>query len=143
MSLGIRAVRARPLISFLNAPSTGSSTNSIRSFSGSLRRKSFKHKPGDLPGLNEEDQGTFSRTDRDVRFDYPADKDVPEGIPVQGRSKRTLSTFSLEHRVVALTGGARGLGLVMAEALVVSGANVALIDLNCEPPKLRERPNAD
>jgi D-arabinitol 2-dehydrogenase len=43
--------------------------------------------------------------------------------------KPTLSTFSLEGRVCVVTGGAQGLGLVMSRALVMSGASVALIDL--------------
>ena len=29
-----------------------------------------------------------------------------------------------------MTGGARGLGLVMSQALVVSGSDVAIVDLN-------------
>ena len=45
-------------------------------------------------------------------------------------SKRTLASFSLEDRVGVVTGGARGLGLVMGQALVVSGADVAIVDLN-------------
>jgi len=44
--------------------------------------------------------------------------------------KRTLPSFSLEDRVAMVTGGARGLGLVMTQALVNSGADVAIIDLN-------------
>jgi len=53
---------------------------------------------------------------------------------VQGRgaNKRTLASFSLEGRVGVVTGGARGLGLVMSQALVVSGASVAIVDLNRE-----------
>lgn len=46
--------------------------------------------------------------------------------------KRTLASFSLEGRVAVVTGGARGLGLVMSQALVVSGASVAVVDLNRE-----------
>lgn len=71
--------------------------------------------------------------------------------PVQGRGgfhfRRTLATFSLEGtqsripdrgvptndvsgRSGVVTGGARGLGLVMSQALVISGADVAIVDLN-------------
>ncbi|KAF2454147.1 hypothetical protein BDY21DRAFT_354216 [Lineolata rhizophorae] len=46
--------------------------------------------------------------------------------------KRTLDSFSLEGHVGLVTGGARGLGLVMAQSLVVSGADVAIVDLNKE-----------
>ncbi len=47
--------------------------------------------------------------------------------------KRTLPTFSLEGKVAIITGGARGLGLVMGQALVASGADLAIVDLNSEP----------
>lgn len=53
---------------------------------------------------------------------------------MQGRGglhfKRTLASFSLEGRVGVVTGGARGLGLVMSQAMVISGADVAIVDLN-------------
>ena len=53
---------------------------------------------------------------------------------VQGRGgfhmKRTLPSFSLEGKVAVVTGGARGLGLVMGQALVQSGADLAIVDLN-------------
>lgn len=41
----------------------------------------------------------------------------------------TLPSFSLAGRVCVVTGGAQGLGLVMSRALVLSGASVALVDL--------------
>lgn len=78
--------------------------------------------------------GTMSRTEKHIQIVHPAEKDMPRSVPVQGRggshSKRTLASFSLEDRVGVVTGGARGLGLVMAQALVISGADVALVDLN-------------
>ncbi|KAI5851878.1 hypothetical protein BZA05DRAFT_46252 [Tricharina praecox] len=43
---------------------------------------------------------------------------------------RTLSSFSLEGKTAIVTGGARGLGYVMTQALVESGADVAIVDLN-------------
>lgn len=59
---------------------------------------------------------------------------MPRSKPVQGRGgmhfKRTLASFSLDGKVGIVTGGARGLGLVMSQAMVVSGADVALVDLN-------------
>lgn len=81
-----------------------------------------------------EHEGRFSRTDNSIRVQYPDEPDLPSSKPVQGRGgfhfKRTLATFSLEDRVGLVTGGARGLGLVMSQALVVSGADVAIVDLN-------------
>ncbi|CAK7241204.1 MAG: hypothetical protein STHCBS139747_002663 [Sporothrix thermara] len=39
-------------------------------------------------------------------------------------------TFSLAGKLVLLTGAARGLGLVMGQAIVSSGADLAMVDLN-------------
>lgn len=83
---------------------------------------------------SDEHEGSFARTDKDVRVEYPEEHELPSSVPVQGRGglhfKRTLASFSLEGRVGVVTGGARGLGLVMSQALVVSGADVAIVDLN-------------
>lgn len=87
------------------------------------------------PGFSEH-EGRFSRTDKTIRIEHPEDHEMPSSRPVQGRGgfhfKRTLATFTLEGRVGIVTGGARGLGLVMSQALVVSGADVAIVDLNSE-----------
>lgn len=84
------------------------------------------------PGYKHE--GSQSRTDDSIVVEYPEDGDFPPEPVVQGRGgphmKRTLPQFSLEGRVAVVTGGARGLGLVMAQSLVTSGASVALVDLN-------------
>lgn len=56
------------------------------------------------------------------------------GRLVQGRSrlqfKATLASFSMEGKVVVITGGCGGLGLVMGQGLVESGADLAIVDLN-------------
>jgi NAD(P)-dependent dehydrogenase (short-subunit alcohol dehydrogenase family) len=53
---------------------------------------------------------------------------------VQGRGgfhyKRTLSSFSLEGKVGVVTGGARGLGLMMSQSLIISGGDLAIVDLD-------------
>jgi D-arabinitol 2-dehydrogenase len=55
------------------------------------------------------------------------DADIgPQGVHM----KRTLPTFSLEGRTAVVTGGARGLGLVMGQALINSGADLAIVDMN-------------
>lgn len=86
------------------------------------------------PGESGDHEGQFARTDESVRVKYPDEKDLPSSRPVKGRGgahfKPTLATFSLEGRVAVVTGGARGLGLVMAQALTDSGADVAIVDLN-------------
>lgn len=99
--------------------------------------KLYKEDKGSAKDLTDGDtahEGSFSRTDNTVSFSHPEDHDLPRSTPVQGRGglhfKRTLASFSLEGRVGVVTGGARGLGLVMSQALVISGADVAIVDLN-------------
>ena len=77
--------------------------------------------------------GAFSRTDNRIQLNHPEDARLEEKS-YEGTGgmhfKRTLSTFTLEGRTVVVTGGARGLGLVMSQACLLSGANVAIVDLN-------------
>ena len=79
-------------------------------------------------------EGQFARTDESITVEYPEETDLPRSQIIQGRGgfhlKRTLDTFSLEGRVAVVTGGARGLGLVMGQSLVQSGADLAIVDLN-------------
>lgn len=79
-------------------------------------------------------EGSFSRTDKEVEILHPDEKNMPRSEAVAGRGgshfRRTLPSFSLEGRVGVVTGGAQGLGLVMSQALVISGADVAIVDLN-------------
>jgi D-arabinitol 2-dehydrogenase len=88
------------------------------------------------PTDKQSHEGSFSRTDRDVSFEYPDEHEFPRSQIVQGRGgphmKRTLPSFSLEGKVAIVTGGARGLGLVMGQALVTSGADLAIVDLNSQ-----------
>lgn len=85
-------------------------------------------------GAASEQEGRFARTDESVKIEYPDDENMPRSPIVQGRGgmhfKRTLAQFSLEHKVSLVTGGARGLGLVMAQSLVASGSDLAIVDLN-------------
>ena len=78
--------------------------------------------------------GSNARTDDTIQVEYPQDGELPSSAPVQGRGglhfKRTLASFSLEGKVGVITGGARGLGLVMSQAMVISGADIAIVDLN-------------
>lgn len=116
--------------------------SSIRQFSFSPCRPDKEPPNGDHdaattagePGESGDHEGQYARTDKSVRVEYPEEEDLPPSLPVQGRGgfhfKRTLASFSLEGRVGVVTGGARGLGLVMAQALVTSGADVAIVDMN-------------
>jgi len=82
----------------------------------------------------KDDVGHNARTDDSIQVEYPEEGELPSSIPVQGRGgrhqKRTLASFSLQGKVGVVTGGARGLGLVMSQAMVISGADIAIVDLN-------------
>lgn len=88
------------------------------------------------PGSTGDHEGQYARTREDIVVEYPEEKDLPPSQPVVGRggihALRTLAAFSMEGKVAVVTGGARGLGLVMAQALVTSGADVAIVDMNRE-----------
>lgn len=88
------------------------------------------------PGASGEHEGQFARTDPKHQFEHPSERNYPKSQVVQGRggehNMRTLASFSMEGKVGVVTGGARGLGLVMTQALVISGADVAIVDMNSE-----------
>ncbi|KAG6257239.1 hypothetical protein E4U23_007436 [Claviceps purpurea] len=101
--------------------------------------------------------GHYARTDSHIEVEHPDERDLPSSQPVHGTGgqfvKPTLPSFSLDGRVGVVTGGARGLGLVMAQGMVFSGADVALVDMNEEEAQkqtkllmdafTRENPNAE
>ncbi|KAJ4405156.1 hypothetical protein N0V82_010374 [Gnomoniopsis sp. IMI 355080] len=82
--------------------------------------------------------GSFARTDDSITVEYPADHELPSSEPVTGAGRSgmhvypTLASFSLEGKVGLVTGGARGLGLVIGQGMVVSGADLAIVDMNKE-----------
>ena len=89
---------------------------------------------GEPPKGGTPEPGGFARTDESITVEYPDEGELPPSAPVQGRGgqhmKRTLASFSLEGKVGVVTGGARGLGLVMGQGMVISGANLAIVDMN-------------
>ena len=110
-------------------------TASLREKDDPYHQSSTAAPHGTSAGAHE---GSASRTDNQIQIDYPPDHEMPSSAPVQGRGgfhlKRTLPSFSLENRVAVITGGARGLGLVMGQAIVESGADLAIVDLNSTRP---------
>lgn len=82
--------------------------------------------------------GSHSRTDAEVEIEYPAEHELPSSKPVSGAGgqyvKPTLASFSLDGNVGVVTGGARGLGLVIGQGMVYSGSDLALVDMNSEIP---------
>ncbi|KAK0628630.1 hypothetical protein B0T17DRAFT_160310 [Bombardia bombarda] len=84
------------------------------------------------------DGGSNARTDNSITVEYPSDDKLPSSQPIIGAGRAgvhvfpTLATFSLQGKVGVVTGGARGLGLVMGQGMVISGADLAIVDLNKE-----------
>lgn len=117
---------------------------SVRRFTGSASQLKKSPVEDDVnyattsgePGQTGSHEGQYARTNQDIKVEYPEEKDLPPSNPVVGKGgehfKRTLASFSMEGKVAIVTGGARGLGLVMAQALVTSGADVAIVDMNRE-----------
>lgn len=101
--------------------------------------------------------GSYSRTDGDIEVEYPEEHELPSSAPVRGTGgqyvKPTLSSFTLDGKVGVVTGGARGLGLVIGQGMVFSGSDVALVDMNKEEAEkqtkllidafVKENPNAE
>jgi D-arabinitol 2-dehydrogenase len=107
---------------------------SSRRFSRSPNAKNSSHDDattGHPPKASGQHEGKSARTDPSKRFHY-SEPETSE--PVRGHGGRhfkpTLASFSLEGKVAVVTGGARGLGLVMAQGLMTGGAEIALVDLN-------------
>lgn len=82
--------------------------------------------------------GSYSRTDPGVEVEYPEEHELPQSKPVRGIPgqyvKPTLASFSLDGNVGVVTGGARGLGLVIGQGMVYSGSDLALVDMNSKFP---------
>jgi hypothetical protein len=140
-----RSIRALPTRPAALAAITRAPASSLRPLSyTAIRANNKKDDPTKDPllsattkapeGAAGEHEGRFARTDESVQIPYPPDSEMPAQPIVQGRGgmhfKRTLAQFSLENKVSMVTGGARGLGLVMAQGLVASGSDLAIVDLN-------------
>lgn len=86
------------------------------------------HVGGSFPRGRRE---SYARTDETVQIPHPDESKLPHSPTIEGmRYKRTLTQFSLEKKVTIVTGGARGLGLVMSQAIITSGSDLAIVDLN-------------
>ena len=48
-------------------------------------------------------------------------------------NENVLDTFSLQNRVIAITGGAQGIGLALVVAATQAGAKVAVLDVVEKP----------
>ncbi|KAK7962535.1 D-arabinitol 2-dehydrogenase, partial [Apiospora aurea] len=127
----LRSVAAAPIRTNTPASKTVAAvasfhtTRTLRDNSGGSNKKPNSPHPG-----------SFARTDENITVEYPEEGELPASKPVTGRGgdhmKRTLASFSLEGKTGVVTGGARGLGLVMGQGMVISGANLAIVDMNKE-----------
>jgi hypothetical protein len=89
------------------------------------------------PRLRAQDKhrtaGNAATIDPEVRSSPATDHDIKaKTASTEEAVKLTLPSFSLSGRTIVITGGARGLGLVMGQGIVASGADVAIVDLNGE-----------
>lgn len=133
-----RAALARPTAT--QVPRTAFKASHQRFISTTLARRDPTEQEHEAsttssrPGESGDHEGRFARTDEGVRIEYPEEENLPRSAPISGRggvhNMRTLASFSLEGKTGVVTGGARGLGLVMSQALVISGADVAIVDMN-------------
>lgn len=110
-----------------------------------------------VPPRQDGKPGSYSRTDKTIEVEYPEEDELPSSRPVRGVPgqyvKPTLGSFTLDGNVGIVTGGARGLGLVIGQGMVYSGSNLALVDMNkdeCDKQAkllveafIRENPNAE
>ena len=84
--------------------------------------------------LGRDKSASHSQTDSDIEVKYPDEQDLPKSKPIAGAGgqyvKPTLTSFTLDGNVGIVTGGARGLGLVIGQGMVFSGSNLALVDMN-------------
>lgn len=141
-----QAVRAVSVPSRLAASQVASRSPLVAANIRTLSSTTIRRNKDDIPrelkdattaapkGATAPHEGAYARTDQSVVIEYPEAHEVPRSRIVQGRGgmhfKRTLPSFSLENKVSVMTGGARGLGLVMGQALVASGSDLAIVDLN-------------
>lgn len=146
----LRAVGRRPTVA---APATTvTTTTANRSNAGATRLlattknhvRAYVKESRQRPQASNRDKsepthaGTFARTDDSITVEYPEDHELPSSGPITGAGRAglhvypTLANFSLQGNVGVVTGGARGLGLVMGQGMVVSGADLAIVDMNSQ-----------
>ncbi|TLS22546.1 uncharacterized protein PpBr36_09893 [Pyricularia pennisetigena] len=144
--LGAKVARAASRLALLPSgrPITGTilTSTAARTITNSASNLRPDTKDKDHPKT----AGSYARTDASVTVEYPEAHELPSSAPIKGAGragvnvKPTLATFSLQGKVGVVTGGARGLGLVMGQGMVVSGADLAIVDLNLD--EAREQADA-
>ncbi|KAK4227542.1 hypothetical protein QBC38DRAFT_477706 [Podospora fimiseda] len=120
--LAVLQLQLRPRVSLLTQ--TTRLLTTIHSFHSSTPFLSPPKKTSPGPGK-------LAQTDPRIRQSYPDDESQLPRSTVAS-PPQTLPSFSLQGKVCVVTGGARGLGLVMGQGIVLSGADLAIVDLNQE-----------
>jgi hypothetical protein len=102
------------------------------SFEPGLYSKSSNEKYHDAntagePGAGRKHEGSASRTDHQIKLEYPAEQALP-GFHM----KHALRSFPLEAKVAGRCRGGRPrvLGLAMGQVPLRSAAGLAIVDLN-------------
>lgn len=126
------ALRVRQRTGIITIPSTITTPRLLHTFPPRLSNNNNENNHGRKVRNNVGGGGgSLARTDDSITVEYPEDHELPSSEPIVGAARHpTLATFSLEGNVGVVTGGARGLGLVMGQGMVVSGADLAIVDMN-------------
>lgn len=103
-----------------------------------LREAAGLYPPASKPLPRQHGVGCGLQRDASQYSTLARSPSVAGAVATKSRGRReTLSSFSLDGGVCVITGGAQGLGLAMGRAVVQSGADLAIVDLNCEFPQGR------
>lgn len=143
-SAAMRAVSRRPTVATTTTTSTATRSTAATAplLVNKTQSRAFVKESRPRPQASNRDKdephhaGTFARTDDSITVEYPEDHELPSSEPIVGAGRAglhiypTLANFSLQGNVGVVTGGARGLGLVMGQGMVVSGADLAIVDMN-------------
>lgn len=98
----------------------------VSAFNGSLNQYSYK------PISVHQHQNTFASTSSISGLTTPAPSSLQRANELY-LSKKVPDLFSLQDRVVVITGGARGIGLALAFAVAEVGGKIAIVDAAAEP----------
>ncbi|CRK41372.1 hypothetical protein BN1708_001754 [Verticillium longisporum] len=141
--LAARALRTRTQTAAFSSSSSSATAPLLARQAQQSRNQSQQRRSLRVGAPLADKPGSYSRTDPEVTVEYPEDHELPSSKVVRGHgggfAKPTLASFSLEDRVTVITGGARGLGLVMGQGVHYSGGALAIVDLNLEEAETQAR----
>lgn len=71
-----------------------------------------------------------------IAFEHTTPGAVPETNQTPASHAQTLDLFSLSHRTTVITGGGRGVGIVLAGAVLEAGGDIVCLDLLPTPSEV-------